>query len=79
MIDKLVLEQLIDVMPADLRIWLCEWKPGTVTEAGSLADNYMSARRRRHLDHQKQMGRSVGLQEKRPGGAMRANKLATLQ
>ena len=45
--DKLVMEQMLDVMPANLRIWLCERKPTSVAETGSMADDYLSARTRK--------------------------------
>ena len=57
MIEKLVLEQLLDIAPYDLRVWLCERKPKTVTEAGSLADDFMSARRRKRFDQPKSEGK----------------------
>ena len=56
-IKKLVLEQLLDIAPYDLRVWLCERKPKTVTEAGSLADDFMSARRRKRFDQPKSEGK----------------------
>ena len=40
-----MLEQFLDTLPGDLRIWLCERKP-----ASAMADDYRSARRRKHLD-----------------------------
>lgn len=42
----MVIEQLLNTMSADLRIWIRERKPGTGAEAGSLADNYLQARKR---------------------------------
>lgn len=46
-IEKLVVEQLLDTLPGDLRIWLCERKPTTADEAAALADDYILARRRK--------------------------------
>ena len=56
-VEKVVLEQLLDITPLDLRVWLCERKLKTVTEAGSLADDFMSARRRKRLDLPKSNGK----------------------
>ena len=42
--ELLVIEQLVNVMPADLKIWINERKPTTALEAGGLADQYMQAR-----------------------------------
>ena len=44
--EKVVVEQLLNTMPSDLRIWIRERKPATGAEAGNLADNYLQARRR---------------------------------
>ena len=49
-IEKLVVEQLLDILPQDLRIWLCERKPTTGDQAAALADDYVLARRRRRSD-----------------------------
>ena len=43
--EKLLVEQLLSTMPADLRIWLGEKKPSTCSEAGKLADDYVLARK----------------------------------
>ena len=45
-LDKLVVEQLLDTLGAYLKIWLSEKKPKCGNEAGSLADDYVQARRR---------------------------------
>ncbi len=44
--QKVAIEQLLNTMPADLRIWVGERKPKTSSEAGRLADDYLQARRR---------------------------------
>ena len=44
--EKVVVEQLLNSMPSDLRIWLSERKPETAAEAGRLADDYLLARQR---------------------------------
>ena len=46
MAEKLLIKQLLDTMPVELRIWLSEKKPTTGREAGKLADDYLLARRR---------------------------------
>ena len=48
-IEKLVVEQLLDILPAELQIWLCERKPATGNEAATLADDYMLAQWRKRL------------------------------
>ena len=42
--DMLVMEQLINMMPSDLRAWIRERRPKSTLEAGELADQYMQAR-----------------------------------
>ena len=44
--EKIVIEQLLNTMPGDLKIWVAERKPATSAEAGALADDYLQARRR---------------------------------
>ena len=44
-LEKLVVEQLVNTMPAELRIWVAERKPKTGLEAGRLAKDYLQARR----------------------------------
>ena len=43
--DLMVLEQLLDGMPNDLKVWLKERKPKSLSEAAEMADNYVAARR----------------------------------
>ena len=45
MAEKLLIEQLLDTMPVELRIWLSEKKPTTGREVGKLADDYLLVRR----------------------------------
>ena len=56
--EMLVMEQLINTMPSDLRVWIRERKPKSTLEAGELADQYMQAR-----DSVRSEG---GKQDKRP-------------
>ena len=40
------MEQLLSIMPTDLKIWVSERKPKDSSEAGELADDYVRARGR---------------------------------
>ena len=40
-----MLEQLLNALPEEVRIWVKERKPKTSAEAGQLADDYAQARR----------------------------------
>ena len=53
-IEKVVVEQLLNTMPRDLRIWMCERKPTTGKEVGVLADDYVLARSRSRVEPPKQ-------------------------
>ena len=44
-VDMLVVEQILDTMGSDLKIWVSEKKPKSGSEAGGLADDYIQARR----------------------------------
>ena len=41
--DKMMMEQLLNNMPTDLRIWLGGRKPSSCREAGMFADDYVLA------------------------------------
>ena len=43
--DRVVLEQLLNSLPENVRIWVMERKPKSSEEAGKLADDYAQARR----------------------------------
>ena len=43
--DLIVLEQLVSILPENVRIWVKERKPKTSAEAGQLADDYAQARK----------------------------------
>ena len=43
--DLVILEQLVNTLPEDVRIWVKERKPKTSMEAGQLADDYIQARK----------------------------------
>ena len=49
-LEKVVLEQFLDTVSAELRVWLCERKPTTVAEASSMADDYRAAHRRKRFE-----------------------------
>ena len=42
--EVIAVEQLLNSMPAAVRVWVAERKPQTVAEAGKLADDHMEAR-----------------------------------
>ena len=42
--DLMVKEQLLNMLPEDVRVWVQERKPKTSAEAGELAEDYMQAR-----------------------------------
>ena len=46
----MLIEQLLNAMPEDLRVWLSEKKPATGSEAGRLADEYVLAHKRNRLE-----------------------------
>ena len=46
-IEKMLMEQLLEGMPTELRVWLCERKPKSVADIGTWADDYQTARRRK--------------------------------
>ena len=43
--DLVILEQLVNTLPEDVRVWVKERKPKTSMEAGQLADDYIQARK----------------------------------
>ena len=45
MIDEIVMEQFISVLPEEVRVWVKERKPRSSEEAGRLAENYRQARK----------------------------------
>ena len=45
-LEKVAMEQLLNTMPPELRVWVSERKPTTGCEAGRLADDYVQARQR---------------------------------
>ena len=44
-IDVMVMEQLLNMLVPDVRLWVRERKPKSSEEASQLADDYMQARR----------------------------------
>ena len=44
-LERLVVEQLVNTMPTEIRVWVAERKPRTGAEAGRPADDYLQARR----------------------------------
>ena len=43
--DLVVLEQLVNMLPEEVQVWVKERKPKTGMEAGQLADDYIQARK----------------------------------
>ena len=43
-LEKVLIEQILTMMPSDLRIWVSERKPTKGADADQLADNYYQAR-----------------------------------
>ena len=56
-IEKVLREQLLDVVPTELRVWLCERKPKSVADIGVWADDYQMARKRRSGEDPRTSGR----------------------
>ena len=44
-VDALVKEQFVEVLPEDVKVWVKERKPRTSEEAGRLAEDYRQARK----------------------------------
>ena len=42
--EMVAVEQMLNSLPAEMRVWVCEKKPKTVTEVGKLADDFAQAR-----------------------------------
>ena len=53
MTEKLLIEQLLETMPVDLRVWLSDKKPKNCKTAGKLADNYLLARKSTRRDDER--------------------------
>ena len=45
MVDVVVKEQFIEVLPEEVRVWMKERKPRTTQDAGILAEDYREARK----------------------------------
>ena len=43
-IREAVIDQFINTLPENIRVWINERKPTTTSEAGQLADDYLQAR-----------------------------------
>ena len=56
--EKIVVEQLLEMMPRDLRIWINNRKPTTGEEAGKLADSYIHSRRLESQEPSRETNRS---------------------
>ena len=47
--ELIMVEQLLETLPTEVRVWVCERKPKSSTAAGELADNYVHARKATNL------------------------------
>ena len=54
-VEKLIVEQLLDILPSDLCIWLCERKPTTEEQTAALSDDYTLAHHRKRMEASKHM------------------------
>ena len=71
-IEKIVMKQLLEVLPSDLRVWMCQWKLTTGDEGAVLADECTLVRRHKGADRKprkeddpwKTVTRTVGLDKK---------------
>ena len=43
-LEVVAVEQMLNSLPAEMRVWVWERKPKTVTEVGKLADDFAQAR-----------------------------------
>ena len=39
-LDVVAVEQMLNSLPAEARVWICEWKPRTVVEVGTFAHDF---------------------------------------
>ena len=53
----MVLEQLLQTLPSEIKVWVTERKPKTSTEAAELADNYLRARKQQKDGRRQQEGK----------------------
>ena len=44
-VDAVVKEQFVEVLPEEVKVWVKEWKPKPTQEAGRLAEEYQQARK----------------------------------
>ncbi len=71
-----MLEQLLETLPAEIRVWLKERKPTTSAKAGEIAEDYLQARRpARPTACRPEIPRNV---EKRSGGGQRCHTCGEL-
>ena len=52
--DLMVMEQLLQTLPSEIKVWVTERKPKTSTEAAEMADNYLRARKQQKDGRQQQ-------------------------
>lgn len=75
--DVVILEQLLNTLPDDVRIFVKERKPKTSAEAGRLADDYIAARKENAAAVEKEDGKKV-LDRRQPLRCGKCRKLGHL-
>ena len=50
--DQIILEQLLNALPANVRVWVQEWKPKSSKEASQLGDDDMQVQAKVHVSTQ---------------------------
>ena len=59
--EKMLIEQMLNITPADVREWLSEKKPTTGLEVGRLTDNYYLVRKQNRVDLPRQNDKCEGM------------------
>ena len=55
-IDQVILEQLLNTLPQEVRVWVKEWKLKTSSEASQLVDDYVQAQKQNPKTRTGQLG-----------------------
>ena len=72
--DLVVLEQLVNTLPDEVRVWVKERKPKTSMEAGQLADDYIQARKQNAGGTSSSMNRKFAERPGQPRPCQRCGK-----
>ena len=65
--EAIVVEQLLNKLPEDIRVWVKERKPKTSAEAGGLADDYLQARKESAVQQKSGASKPNEREERRQG------------